>query len=142
MTSRPRLTRSIPFWALIAASLGSLGAGAYLLVDRLGTMDARLTDGTATNSDVYVGQTLAVLGAILVGAGVVGLALALTVGALRTLIPAAGVAAPTFADEALADGDDLGDADAEEPATVTVAGTHDRSPDTESDEAERVGVSR
>lgn len=86
MTTSPRLSRSIPFWLLIAGSLGSLAGGAYLLVDRLGGMDARLTDGTATTNDVYVGQVWAVFGAILIGAGILGLALALTVGALRSVV--------------------------------------------------------
>jgi len=89
MSTRPRLVRSIPFWVLIVGSLASSAAGAYLLLDRLGGMDARLTDGTATSNDVYVGQIWAVLGAILIGAGLIGLALALTVGALRSFAPAA-----------------------------------------------------
>ena len=93
MTTSPRLSRSIPFWLLIAGSLGSLAGGAYLLVDRLGGMDARLTDGTATTNDVYVGQVWAVFGAILIGAGILGLALALTVGALRTVVAGRTVAA-------------------------------------------------
>lgn len=142
MISRPRLTRSIPFWLLIAASLASLGAGAYLLLDRLGTMDARLTDGTATNSDVYVGQTWAVLGAVLVGAGVVGLALALTVGALRSLVP---VSVAPMADAAAAgtepDGAGLADDDtnrtaAADPTDASVAD------DVELGDADRVPVSR
>ena len=86
MTTSPRLTRSVPFWLLVAGSAGTLAAGAYLLIDRLGGMDARLTDGTATTNDVYVGQMWAVLGAVLVGAGAIGLALALTLGALRSLL--------------------------------------------------------
>ena len=103
MTSSPRrLSRSIPFWVLVAGSVGSLAGGAYLLVDRLGGMDARLTDGTATTNDVYVGQMWAVLGAILVGVGLIGLALALTLGALRSLArPEA--APPAVAEETLDD---------------------------------------
>lgn len=88
MSTRPHLTRSIPFWLLIAGSLASVAGGAFVLLDRLGGMDARLTAGTATSNDVYVGQIWAVLGTVLVGAGLVGLALALTLGALRSLIPA------------------------------------------------------
>jgi len=88
MSTRPRLTRSVPYWLLIVGSLASSAGGAYLLLDRLGGMDARLTDGTATSNDVYVGQIWAVLGAILIGAGLVGLALALTLGALRSFAPA------------------------------------------------------
>lgn len=106
MNTRPRLTRSIPFWLLVAGSLASTAAGAYVLLDRLGGMDARLTDGSATSNDVYVGQIWAVLGAILVGAGLVGLALALTLGALRSFVAAAGVEvveAPAWVDDASAD---------------------------------------
>ncbi len=86
MTTSPRLTRSVPFWLLVAGSAGTLAGGVYLLIDRLGGMDARLTDGTATTNDVYVGQMWAVLGAVLVGVGAIGLALALTLGALRSLL--------------------------------------------------------
>jgi hypothetical protein len=88
MSTRPRLIRSIPFWLLVVGSLASVAGGAFVLLDRLGGMDARLTAGTATSNDVYVGQIWAVLGTVLVGAGLVGLALALTLGALRSLLPA------------------------------------------------------
>lgn len=87
----PRLSRSIPFWVLVGGSVVAIGGGTYLLVDKLSTMAATLTDGTATGVEVYAGQIWAVLGAILVGAGLVGLALALTVGAARTVVPAAPV---------------------------------------------------
>lgn len=104
MATRPRLTRNIPFWALIAGSLASAAAGAYVLLDKLGGMDARLTDGTATSNDVYVGQIWGVFGAVLIGAGLVGLALALTVASLKAFAPhpateAEIVEAPAFADD-------------------------------------------
>lgn len=97
----PRLSRSIPFWILIAGSAASAAGGAYLLVDKLGGMDTRLIDGSATTSDVYVGQIWAVVGAILLGAGLIGLALALTLGALRRLLvaPVAPTATADGADE-------------------------------------------
>ncbi|MDL5350077.1 dinucleotide-utilizing enzyme [Microbacterium sp. zg-YB36] len=98
MSSRPRLVRSIPFWVLIAGSLASGIAGALILTDRLGVMSSALTDGTATGVEVYVGQIEAVFGAILVGAGIVGLALALTVASLRSAVPAAVAAAPVAAE--------------------------------------------
>ncbi|KZE90747.1 hypothetical protein [Microbacterium sp. TNHR37B] len=114
MSRTPRLTRSVPFWILIVGSLAAAGSGAYLLLDRLGGMDARLTDGTATTNDVYVGQIWAVLGTVLIGAGLVGLALALTLGALRSLTPE-----PTAAEPAATDDDIAGDtgawSDADEP---------------------------
>jgi len=103
MHTRPRLTRSIPYGLLIAGSLASAAAGAALLVDKLGGMDVRLTDGTATGNDVYVGQIWAVFGAILVGAGVVGLLLAFTVGAVSALVPSAAAVEPPASDEAASD---------------------------------------
>lgn len=85
MPTRPRLVTSIPFWLLVAASLASAAYGAVLLVEKLGSMTVVLTDGSATPVDVYVGQSIAVVGAILLGAGIVGLLLALTVASLATL---------------------------------------------------------
>ena len=87
MPIRPRLVRSIPFWGLVAASLATAAAGAYILTDKLGSMTTTLTDGTATTVDVYVGQSVAVVGAVVLGAGVVGLLLALAIAAAATLRP-------------------------------------------------------
>lgn len=92
--SKPRLFRSIPFWILVVGSVASIAGGAYLLVEKLSTMTTALDAGTATGVEVYVGQIWAVLGAILVGAGVIGLALALVLGALRSLAAAPTAAAP------------------------------------------------
>lgn len=83
MNTRPRLTRSIPFWLLVAGSLASGAAGGVVLMDKLAKMETALTAGTATGVDVYVGQIWAVLGAILVGVGAIGLLLAFTLGALH-----------------------------------------------------------
>ena len=83
MNTRPRLTRSIPFWVLVAGSLASSAAGAVVLIDKLGTMETALNAGTATGVEVYVGQVWAILGAILIGVGVTGLLLAFSLGALR-----------------------------------------------------------
>ncbi|WP_439593167.1 dinucleotide-utilizing enzyme [Microbacterium sp.] len=91
MSSRPSLVRSIPFWVLVVGSLASAGAGAAILADKIGVMTTTLTDGSATGLEVYVGQTVAVVGAVLVGAGVVGILLALTVASLATLRPAARI---------------------------------------------------
>lgn len=92
--SKPRLFRSIPFWILVVGSVASIAGGAYLLVEKLSTMTTALDAGTATGVEVYVGQIWAVLGAILVGAGVIGIALALVLGALRSLAAAPTAAAP------------------------------------------------
>lgn len=133
MTVHPRLVRSVPFWTLIVGSAAAIGGGAYLLVDKLGTMETALTANTATGVDVYVGQVWAVFGGVLVGAGVLGLALALAVAAARSLVPvhvdeidwtdAAAEPAPsteTTADAAApaAAGSDAAD-DHDEPAVVT-----------------------
>src|SRR5688500_18477333 len=91
MSTRPALVRRIPSWGLVAASLAPAGYGAMLLAEKLGTMTTTLTDGTATGVEVYVGQSQAVFGAVLVGAGVVGILLALTVASLATLRPSAPV---------------------------------------------------
>ena len=87
MSTRPRLVRSIPFWVLLSASLATAAAGAVLLIDKLGVMTTTLTDGTATGVEVYVGQSVAVLGAILLGAGVIGVLLTLAIAAAATLRP-------------------------------------------------------
>ena len=54
-------------------------------------MTATLTDGTATGVDVYVGQSLASLGAVLIGAGVIGILLAIGIAAVSTLRPRVAV---------------------------------------------------
>ena len=91
MSTRPALVRSIPFWGLVVASVATAGYGAMVLAEKLGTMTTTLTDGTATGVEVYVGQSQAVFGAVLVGAGVIGILLALTVASLATLRPSAPV---------------------------------------------------
>lgn len=88
--STTRLSRSIPFWVLVGGSVVAIAGGAYLLISKLTTMASTLTDGTATGVEVYAGQIWAVLGAILIGAGLVGLTLALVLGALNSAVaPAA-----------------------------------------------------
>jgi len=87
MNARPSLVRSIPFWALLAGSVATAAAGAFTLVDKLGTMTTTLTDGSATGVDVYVGQSIAILGAVLLGAGVIGILLTLAVATAATLRP-------------------------------------------------------
>ncbi|MEV8272885.1 dinucleotide-utilizing enzyme [Microbacterium sp. NPDC077184] len=96
MTTRPPLARSIPFWVLLVGSVATTAVGAWLVSDRLGIMTATLNDGTATGVEVYVGQSVAVLGAILIGAGVIGILLALAVAAAATLRPHAVTAPPAY----------------------------------------------
>jgi hypothetical protein len=110
MNTRPRLISSIPFWLLVVGSLASAGFGAFLLLDKLAVMETALTEGTTTGIEIYVGQIWAVFGAILVGAGVLGLGLAATLGALRSLT------APTVVENVQVDWQDDIDESVERPA--------------------------
>jgi len=87
MSHRPHLVRNIPFWGIVVVSVATASAGALIVSDTLGSMTATLMNNTATGVDVYVGQSLAVLGAILLGAGILGVVLALTVAAIASLRP-------------------------------------------------------
>jgi len=91
MTVRPSLVRSIPFWILLVGSLAVGAYGAWLTVDTLGGMSTRITDGTASAVDVYVGQVWAIIGGILIATGVVGLALALVLAVIRSFVPVTDV---------------------------------------------------
>ncbi|MGZ0710985.1 dinucleotide-utilizing enzyme (plasmid) [Coraliomargarita sp. W4R53] len=85
MNTRPHLVRSIPFWALIVASVATLAYGASLVADKLAVMTVTLNDGSATGIEIYVGQSIALLGSILIGVGVIGLLIALAIAAASTL---------------------------------------------------------
>ncbi|KQR38199.1 MULTISPECIES: hypothetical protein [Microbacterium] len=81
------LTRSIGFWLLLVLSLASAGVGGWLIAGQVGTMTSTLLDGTATGIEVYVGQSLVVVGAALLGAGVIGLLIAIALTAVQALMP-------------------------------------------------------
>ncbi|GAA2015672.1 dinucleotide-utilizing enzyme [Microbacterium ulmi] len=126
MSTQPRLTRSIPFWVLIAGSLASAAVGAWLVVEKTSTMTTTLTDGSATGVEVYAGQAWVTLGAVLVGAGLVGFVAALFLGAAKSLVATAPVAVVEPLD--WADEDDAADepvedevASADEPVGDEVA---------------------
>ncbi len=85
MTARPRLVRSVPYWALVVGSVAAGGVGLWLTLDKLGVMTASILDGSATGVEVYAGQSWAVLGSVLIGAGLIGLALALTLAVAASL---------------------------------------------------------
>ena len=91
MTTRPRLITSIPFWILFIGSLGLTGLGTWIVLDRLGRLDETLrnpcADQVEATVNVYVGQPAAVVGAIVLGAGLVGLMLTLALAAWRSLAP-------------------------------------------------------
>ena len=86
MTARPRLVRSVPFWVLVVGSVASVGVGLWLTLDKLGVMTASILDDSATGVEVYAGQSWAVLGSVLIGVGLIGLALALTLGVAASLV--------------------------------------------------------
>lgn len=122
MTARPRLVRSVPYWVLVVGSVAAGAVGLWLTLDKLGVMTETLADGSATGVEVYAGQSWAVLGAILIGTGLIGLAFALTLAAGASLMkraePAVILAEPLDEDQ---DGaDDVINAGA--PATVAVDG--------------------
>lgn len=82
------LTRSMGFWLLLVVSLATAAVGAWLISGQIGTMTTTLLDGTATGVEVYVGQSLVVVGAGVLAAGIVGILLMLTLVAARSLVPA------------------------------------------------------
>jgi UPF0716 family protein affecting phage T7 exclusion len=80
------LTRSIGFWLLLVVALASTAVGGWIVADQLSTMTSALTDNTATGVDVYVGQSLIVVGAALLAAGVLGLLITLALIAAQSVI--------------------------------------------------------
>lgn len=82
------LTRSIGFWLLLVVSLATTAVGAWLISGQIGTMTTTLLDGTATGVEVYVGQSLVVVGAGVLAAGIIGILLTLGLVAARSLVPA------------------------------------------------------
>lgn len=81
------LARSIGFWLLLILAIASTGVGGWLISDQISTMTATLTDNTATGVDVYVGQSLVVVGSALLAAGVLGILLAVALVAVQSLLP-------------------------------------------------------
>ncbi|WP_243409032.1 hypothetical protein [Microbacterium sp. TPD7012] len=82
------LTRSIGFWLLLVVSLAATAVGGWLIAGQIGTMTTTLLAGTATGVEVYVGQSLVVVGAGVLAAGIVGILLSLGLVAARSLVPA------------------------------------------------------
>lgn len=122
MSTRPHLVRSVPFWGLVVVSLATAAGGGYLLSDRLGSMTTVLTAGTATPVDVYVGQSMAVAGAIVLGAGIIGLLLALGIAALSTLRPRIAGAVAEAEDHSTVDAEPVEADEDAEPRTEQPAG--------------------
>ena len=126
------LIRSMGFWLLLVVSLATTAVGAWLISGQIGTMTTTLLDGTATGVEVYVGQSLVVVGAGVLAAGIVGILLTLALVAARSLVPAPAPAPAVV--EAI---DWTVEAD-ETPAPVTTTPPADTTPATEEvvDEAE------
>ncbi|MFS0912870.1 hypothetical protein AB3M89_13885 [Microbacterium sp. 179-I 3D2 NHS] len=80
------LSRTIAFWLLLVLSLVSVLVGGWMIASQLGTMTTTLLDGTATGVEVYVGQSLVVVGAAVLGAGIIGVLLAVGLAAVTSVV--------------------------------------------------------
>ncbi|MCE4024708.1 hypothetical protein LXM50_01840 [Microbacterium sp. Au-Mic1] len=110
------LNRSLPFWILVVASIGLVAAGLLTVLDHLATMTATLKDGSATGLEVYGGQSWIVLGSALIGAGALGVLLALALAVVSTLLGAATARPVDIAPLAFEDVDDIDDETGSEAA--------------------------
>lgn len=118
------LTRSIGFWLLLVLSLASAGVGGWLIAGQVGTMTSTLLDGTATGIEVYVGQSLVVVGAALLGAGVIGILFAVGLSAVQAILPSP---APTVVEPI----DWATESDAADEVETTKTVDHAATPDDE-----------
>lgn len=87
-TSSRTVARTVWFWLLLTLSLAAAAVGGWLISGQVSTMTATLLDGTATGVEVYVGQSLIVVGAAVLGAGVLGILIAVALLAAQALVPA------------------------------------------------------
>lgn len=121
--------RNIPHGILLVLSLAAAGAGGWLVSEQLGTMSSTLRDGTATALEVYVGQSLIVVGAAVLGAGLIGVLLALALVVVRALLPTAPAVVEEARDESAQDV--VADAPEQtEPAEETSTGDADAASET------------
>jgi hypothetical protein len=99
MHSRPSLVRNVPFWILLAVSLVLTGVGTWIVLERLGQMESAVATQSADAAiQVYVGPSFVFPGAVILGAGLIGLLLTLAVAAAATLRPRTESDAPAFGD--------------------------------------------
>ncbi|WP_314424958.1 hypothetical protein [uncultured Microbacterium sp.] len=112
------LTRSIGFWLLLVLSLVATGVGGWIIAGQIGTMTTTLLDGTATGIEVYVGQSLVVVGAALLGAGVLGILLAVALTAVHAMMPSPAPIVVEPIDWAAENGDETGGLPEEQTAEV------------------------
>lgn len=133
------MNRSIPFWILLAASVALVLSGALVVLDHLGTMTTTLKNGSATGLEVYAGQSWIVIGAALLGAGVLGVLLALALLVVSGLVAHAAVerveTGPAIAEAPAEDGE------SEEPVSEDAPSEEVNSADTTDDEAPQNGSS-
>jgi len=87
MQTRPRLVTSIPFWVLLVLSLASVIGGLVVVFQQIDAMQAVLNDPNATVVTVYVAQSWAIVGAALLGVGVLGVLTTLAVAAVVSTRP-------------------------------------------------------
>ncbi|MBO0979216.1 hypothetical protein [Microbacterium sp. SD291] len=80
------LTRSIGFWLLPVLSLITTGVGWWFISGQIASMTDALLNGTATGVEVYVGQSLVVVGAALLGTGILGILLTFALTAAQGLV--------------------------------------------------------
>lgn len=137
------LTRSIPYWLLLVVSVASGAAGGWIISDNTAVMTARLLDGTATGVEVYVGQPWIGVGAVLLGAGVIGILLALALAAAKSFMPGA---APVVVEpiDWSADAEDTAEpstGSAGEKSEPTADSAADETADETSDEEDQNGSS-
>ncbi|WP_251440261.1 hypothetical protein [Microbacterium sp. USTB-Y] len=103
------MNRSISFWILLAASVALTTTGAVVALDHLGTMTATLKNGSATGLEVYAGQSWIVIGAALLGAGVLGLLISLALAVVSSIVGAASTPLAALAPRPAEETDDAGD---------------------------------
>ncbi|WP_194419761.1 hypothetical protein [Microbacterium abyssi] len=127
MNKTTSLTRSISYWLLLVLSLASVAVGGWLVYDQTTTMATALVTGTATGVEVYVGQPLIVVGAVVLGAGVIGILIALGLTAAKALMPAQAPVAVEPIDWTSEPQPAPQVAEIDQPETAQTAGTDDGS---------------
>ena len=126
------LSRSIGFWLLLVVSLAATAVGGWLISGQIATMTSTLLDGTATGIEVYVGQSLVVVGAGVLAAGIVGILLTLGLVAARSLVPAPAPAVVEAIDWTAQSEDDRTPADTTPaPADTTPAPVAETAPESD-----------
>lgn len=104
MNRRARLITSVPYWILVAASAAVGALGLWTVLSRLGTLERGLIEETATNVEVFGGQSWSIVGAVLLGTGILGLFLALALAAATSLVPRDEEASVSEIDDTVGDG--------------------------------------